>query len=103
MTDETLPTNDIPVGSYCYHGSRNPNDKNYRPCPYWGFEDKHYVCKYLNRKESEKVSIFLFDQVKIGGCPVGYEGEEDVSMNGWNTKDWDGRSVDSNKIIIGKE
>ena len=68
----------IPKGSYCYHGSRAPNDSNYSPCPFWELREikegeftgeKFGYCTLLNigdfsYDETQETSLLLIDQIK---------------------------------------
>lgn len=60
---------DIPVGCYCYHGSRAPGDKLYKPCPYWSIAkdpEKGLIgsCSFLSKTDGASVFDLLWDQVK---------------------------------------
>ena len=49
----------IPEGPYCYFGSRNPSDNNYKPCPFWdlvGKDNEFGYCSYLERGDDSEVS-----------------------------------------------
>ena len=57
----------IPKGPYCYSGSRNPNDNNYKPCPFWyliGKDNAYGYCSYLGISDKTN-NTHLWDQIKV--------------------------------------
>ena len=73
------PKDSIPHGPYCYSGSRNPADKNYKPCPYWEmFPETEESgakghCSYLAKTDGDSGFDLLWDQVKECGINYDYE------------------------------
>lgn len=76
--DNGDPREVIPKGPYCYSGTRNPADKNYKPCPYWeirGTEEEYYgCCTYLDIADDDGEGFgHLWDQVKECGINSDYD------------------------------
>jgi hypothetical protein len=60
----------IPPGPYCYYGSRDPKDGNFKKCPYWrkvpgAPYQEDGGCTFLNTTDEKSEHIgLLFDRVK---------------------------------------
>lgn len=64
----------IPDGHYCYSGSRDPGDKNYKPCPFWSMRkdskgEPFGYCSFLEKGDNEFTSTM---PVLKKGNPVTY-------------------------------
>ena len=64
------PEDYIPYGYYCYFGCRNPEDPNYKRCPFWASnpeaeEQDDGYCHYLGCGDWEDPGLgLLWDQCK---------------------------------------